>query len=134
MAKLDEKIGFIGGGNMAYAIGSGLAKRGIVKPTQILVCDPHIEKLERFREFGADITSDIIDVLDKSDIIFLCIKPVALEPCAHQLRAVYTHTGKDKIFVSVLAGVTLEKLMTVSFNNTIYLFLVYDIKIIFYSF
>lgn len=29
MAKLDERIGFIGGGNMAFAIGSGLIDRGI---------------------------------------------------------------------------------------------------------
>lgn len=28
MAKLDERIGFIGGGNMAFAIGSGLINRG----------------------------------------------------------------------------------------------------------
>lgn len=31
MAKLDEKIGFIGGGNMAFAIGAGLIKRGKVE-------------------------------------------------------------------------------------------------------
>lgn len=30
MAKLDERIGFIGGGNMAFAIGSGLINRGIL--------------------------------------------------------------------------------------------------------
>lgn len=30
MAKLDERIGFVGGGNMAFAIGSGLIERGII--------------------------------------------------------------------------------------------------------
>lgn len=28
MAKLDERIGFVGGGNMAFAIGAGLIERG----------------------------------------------------------------------------------------------------------
>lgn len=28
MAKLDERIGFIGGGNMAFAISTGLIHRG----------------------------------------------------------------------------------------------------------
>lgn len=28
MAKLDERIGFVGGGNMAFAIGAGLIDRG----------------------------------------------------------------------------------------------------------
>lgn len=30
MAKLDERIGFVGGGNMAFAIGSGLINRGAI--------------------------------------------------------------------------------------------------------
>lgn len=30
MAKLDERIGFLGGGNMAFAIGYGLINRGII--------------------------------------------------------------------------------------------------------
>lgn len=30
MAKLDERIGFLGGGNMAFAIGYGLINRGTV--------------------------------------------------------------------------------------------------------
>lgn len=29
MAKLDERIGFLGGGNMGFAIGYGLMNRGI---------------------------------------------------------------------------------------------------------
>jgi len=49
MAKLDERIGFIGGGNMAFAIGSGLVRCGIVKASQVLVSGPHIENLQRWR-------------------------------------------------------------------------------------
>lgn len=76
MAKLDERIGFIAGGNMAFAIGSGLVNRGkliveiqehfysyrslvgIIKPSQVLVSGPNIENLTRWQEMGADITED----------------------------------------------------------------------------
>lgn len=34
MAKLDERIGFLGGGNMAFAIGNGLMNRGTVPINQ----------------------------------------------------------------------------------------------------
>lgn len=34
MAKLDERIGFLGGGNMAFAIGYGLINRGIFHAKQ----------------------------------------------------------------------------------------------------
>lgn len=62
MAKLDEKIGFMGAGTMAYAIGSGMVNRGIVKPNQILASGPHLETMERWKEMGAEITTENEDV------------------------------------------------------------------------
>lgn len=62
MAKLDEKIGFMGGGMMAYAIASGMVNRGIVKPNQILASGPHPENLERWKEMGASYTTENEDV------------------------------------------------------------------------
>lgn len=62
MAKLDEKIGFMGGGMMAYAIASGMVNRGIVKPNQILASGPHPENLERWKEMGAAYTTENEDV------------------------------------------------------------------------
>lgn len=37
MAKLDERIGFVGGGNMAFAIGSGLIERGMINIASMLI-------------------------------------------------------------------------------------------------
>lgn len=112
MAKLDERIGFIGGGNMAYAIGHGLIKGGIVKPSQVLVSGPHIENLGRWRALGAATTDENCEVLDSSDIIFICVKPHMLTPCTTQLKYKHVPSAKDanKLFVSVLAGTTLETL------------------------
>ncbi|XP_055849055.1 uncharacterized protein LOC129914041 [Episyrphus balteatus] len=113
MAKLDEKIGFIGGGNMAFAIGAGLISRGIVKASQVLVSGPHIENLQRWRDHGVtELTEDNYVVLEKSDIIFISVKPHILEPCATQLRNNHISSArdKDKLFVSVLAGVNLKSL------------------------
>lgn len=112
MAKLDEKIGFIGGGNMAFAIGSGLINRGIVKTGQVFVSGPNIENLQRWRDIGVATTDDNNEVLNKSDIIFICVKPHILAPCAEQLRNNHVRTIKDmeKLFVSVLAGVSLKDL------------------------
>lgn len=112
MAKLDEKIGFIAGGNMAFAIGAGLIQKGIVKPTQVLVAGPHISNLKRWQDLGAKTTDDNCQVVEKSDIIFICVKPQILEPCATQLRSEYTPTpkDKDKLFISIIAGVDLDTL------------------------
>uniref|UniRef100_A0A1A9X186 Pyrroline-5-carboxylate reductase n=1 Tax=Glossina brevipalpis TaxID=37001 RepID=A0A1A9X186_9MUSC len=112
MAKLDEKIGFIGGGNMAFAIGSGLINRGIIKCGQVLVSGPNIENLQRWRDLGVLTTDDNNKVVDKMDIIFICVKPHILKPCATELKKNHcgTNKDKDKLFVSVLAGVNVKDL------------------------
>ncbi|XP_034662404.1 pyrroline-5-carboxylate reductase [Drosophila subobscura] len=112
MAKLDERIGFIGGGNMAFAIGSGLVSCGIVKPSQVLVSGPHIENLARWRELGAVTTDENCEVLEHTDIVFICVKPHILGPCADQLKYRHVPSAKDanKLIVSVLAGTTLKTL------------------------
>ncbi|BFF90997.1 pyrroline-5-carboxylate reductase [Drosophila madeirensis] len=112
MAKLDERIGFIGGGNMAFAIGSGLVSCGIVKPSQVLASGPHIENLARWRELGAITTDENCDVLEHTDIVFICVKPHILGPCAAQLKCRHVPSAKDanKLIVSVLAGTTLKTL------------------------
>lgn len=122
MAKLDERIGFIGGGNMAFAIGSGLINRGIVKSTQVTVAGPNIENLEKWRNLGASLTEDNGEAVNKSDIVFICVKPHMLLTCAAQVDATLSPTSKekDKVFVSVLAGVTLEQLESAfSFMNSL---------------
>lgn len=146
MAKLDERIGFLGGGNMAFAIGYGLINRGIVyfvsfrfhtqsqtpfflivfvffflffpyhsgiiKPTQVVVSGPNLANLEKWRVLGANITEDNGVVVTKCDIIFICVKPHLLNTCASQVESGIERDviNKDKLFVSVLAGVTLDQL------------------------
>lgn len=100
---------------------------------------PHIENLERWREIGAstteengEVNSNLIarkkyfyknvfstllcsKVVTKSDIIFLCVKPHMLITVASQVKSsvVASTREKDKVFVSVLAGVTLAQLAIV---------------------
>ncbi|ALC46064.1 P5cr [Drosophila busckii] len=112
MSKLDEKIGFIGGGNMAFAIGSGLIRCGIVKPLQVMVSGPHIENLARWRDIGVATTDDNNEVLELANIVFICVKPHILGDCVAQLKCKHVPSAKDakKLFVSVLAGTTLDDL------------------------
>lgn len=85
---------------------------GIIKPTQVVVSGPNLVNLEKWRVLGANITEDNGVVVTKCDIIFICVKPHLLHTCAQQVessieRNVY---DKDKLFVSVLAGITLDQL------------------------
>lgn len=112
---------------------------GIVKPSQVLVSGPHIENLAKWVNLGVDATEQNEDVIflncliapeiddfflffwlkvvHKSDIIFLCVKPHILTTVASELKLDVKRAllvDKDKLFVSVLAGVTLAQLASVS--------------------
>lgn len=73
---------------------------------------PNINNLDRWKDVGANITCDNGETVTRSDIIFICVKPHILETCAKQIEMTYSSNSrdKDKIFVSVLAGVDLETL------------------------
>lgn len=88
---------------------------GIIKPTQVVVSGPNLVNLEKWRVLGANVTEDNGVVVSKCDIIFICVKPHMLQLCASQIRKSCEQdvTSKDKLFVSVLAGVTLDQLESV---------------------
>ncbi|XP_055616902.1 uncharacterized protein LOC129762538 [Toxorhynchites rutilus septentrionalis] len=107
------KIGFIGGGNMAYAIAAGLLSKGVVKANQVMVSATTLDNLKRkWNPLDVDrLTTDNSEVIRESDVIFLCIKPHILASCSQSLMAAkkFPYNGK-KMLVSIIAGVTLERL------------------------
>lgn len=100
---MDLKIGFIGAGNMGGALIRGIANSGILSPDYIYVSDPDTEKVNALQyETGIQIAKDNKEVIEKSDIIFLCVKPnlikEVLTPCSKLI-------DKNKLLVSIAVGV-----------------------------
>ena len=56
---ISNKVGLIGGGNMARAIGGGLL-RGGMHATDIMIAEPRTEQCDRLRKklYGAMVTED----------------------------------------------------------------------------
>ncbi|XP_053685165.1 pyrroline-5-carboxylate reductase 1, mitochondrial isoform X2 [Sabethes cyaneus] len=107
-------VGFIGGGNMAYAIAAGLLSKGVVQPNQLIVSATSLENLrKRWNPLGVDrFTTDNVAILQQADIIFLCVKPHILPVCRRSIESSGTKLPdcQQKVMVSILAGVTLERL------------------------
>ena len=75
MKKLNEVIGFLGAGNMATALISGLINNGH-EPSKIISSSPekgHLEKLSR--DFGVMTSTDNQKVSEESNLIILAVKP-----------------------------------------------------------
>lgn len=109
--KLTQNVGFIGDGNMARAICKGIATKDLIKYSQVWVSGPYIKNLDKWKVLGANVTIDNCEVVLKSDVIFLAVKPDILPSVVENIRKnPIAREIKDKLFVSILAGITLNRL------------------------
>lgn len=105
---MSSKIGFIGAGNMCQALISGWLANQSFKPENIFVSNRSPGKVKRLAEqFGIQDVATNEEVVDKSDVIILAIKPqdltMAIEPIASAFQSSHT-------VVSLAAGFRLQSL------------------------
>ena len=98
----DKKLGFIGAGNMGEALLKGLLKTGAAKPAQILASARRPERVQELvQAYGVRGCSNA-EVAREADVIVLCVKPQILDQV---LRAISPDVSRDKLIISVAAGV-----------------------------
>ncbi len=96
-----EHIAFIGGGNMATAMISGLHNQGF-PIAQIDVLEPFDEARERLKShFGVAVHAQADAFLNQASIVIWAVKPQSFKEAALQVRF-YT---RDALHLSVAAGI-----------------------------
>jgi len=96
------RIGFIGSGKMAEAMIKALSG-----DAEIISSDKDKDRLNHIqREYGTAITTNNSDVVEKSKVIVLAVKPQHIDFVLEEIKDVVT----DQLIVSIAAGVTLEHL------------------------
>ncbi len=106
------KIGFIGGGNMAGAIAQGVVASGLCEARDVLVCDINEAMLEKYTN-GIKTSTDNRDALS-CDYIVLAVKPFIL---ASVLEKLAEEDTKDKVFVSIAAGISVSEIKSILGKN-----------------
>jgi pyrroline-5-carboxylate reductase len=105
---IPETLGFIGAGRMATALVRSFAAAGLVPPENVVASDVAEDARAAFQqETGAAATSDNRDVVAASDVIFLAVKPGAIDDVCRQIKAALK---AEHLVVSIAAGVTLRQL------------------------
>ncbi len=109
MSVLDnKKISFIGGGNMAQALISGLISCG-VKPELITVADPSTEIRQQIDAKGmntVDPTTDPKAAVIDADVIVLAVKPQVMKPVV----GAFADALENQLVISVAAGLSTDLL------------------------
>ena len=99
-----ESVGFIGAGNMAFALAKGMKNR--FSGIRIFFTDPVAERMELFKSEadGSGACACAEEVCRAAQIVFICVKPQAKESVLPLLAAA------EKPVVSIMAGVTIAVL------------------------
>lgn len=96
------KLAFIGAGNMATALISGLRARG-VGGAHIVAADPNSEALRRLSEQFGVLQADNAGAVRDASVVVLAIKPQLMRAAALQLAPHLKHSRP--LVISVAAGI-----------------------------
>lgn len=106
-----NKIGFIGGGNMAEALLKGILEAGLYHPEQIWISDICIERLDFLRRtYGVRASGDNRAVAGRVGMLILCVKP---QQMAAVLAEIATAVKDGTIVVSIAAGIRTSKIRAI---------------------
>lgn len=101
------KIGFIGCGNMAGAIINGLICSGTAKGNEINIFDINNDALSALNEkHGCNICSDEIEATEKSDVLFLAVKPNVIGSVIGKISK--SASENNCLVISIAAGKDIE--------------------------
>ena len=83
---ISNKVGLIGGGNMARAIAGGLL-RGGMHATDVMIAEPRAEQCDLLRKelYGTLVTEDNNRVAKSAEVLLFAVKPQILKPVCEGL-------------------------------------------------
>jgi pyrroline-5-carboxylate reductase len=98
-----ETIGFIGSGNMAEAIISGLLKAGVYKAGQVYAADVRQDRLQYLKEhYGIRVAANNAELASQVDVLMLSVKPQIMKTALGDIKG---RLKNDVLVMSIAAGV-----------------------------
>ncbi len=98
-------FGFIACGNMqSILIRALLNRENAPDVSRICIYEPNDANIQPFLDLGIRRVYDYDDLIERSDVVFIGVKPQILPKVLTSIDA--EAIGSDKVFVSIVAGVT----------------------------
>ena len=105
---LAQRIGLIGAGQMATALGLGFIRAGLLPADRLLAADPQPDARTSFaKETGGQATADNAEVVAQADVLILAVKPQQIAGVLAELRG---KVPARTLVVSIVAGFRLAAL------------------------
>ena len=101
------QLGFLGAGNMAFAIAQSALRAGLLAPADIIASDPSPSRRDLFASLAIRAVPDNAAVIESSRQILIAVKPQIMPAAAADLAR---HRRPDHIILSIMAGISIAKL------------------------
>jgi len=110
MKIVDKKVGFIGAGNMASSLISGMISAGF-KPENIMASSPGKSHLDSLSDnFGVKTSNNNELIFKESEILIFAVKPNILKTVLEEYRNI---SSEGKLLISVVAGFKILDIETI---------------------
>ncbi|MDE6149406.1 MAG: pyrroline-5-carboxylate reductase [Ruminococcus sp.] len=107
-------VGFIGAGNMGYAIMKGIIGSPMGKDISLFAFDKYTPSLERVEKIGVIPCENSVGIVAKSKYVFLAVKPQQLDEV---LEEISDTVNENTVIVSICAGISDEYIASKTVKN-----------------
>ncbi len=102
------KIAIIGAGAMGGALAQGLIRGTVFAPQDVIVANPHADKLRHLADMGATTTTDNRLAVADADFIALVVKPWLVQPVIEEIKSGLDYSRQS--ILNMAASVPSEQL------------------------
>lgn len=102
---MSTAVGFIGAGNIARAILTGVDKGGVFKREEIGIFDVVEAVREEFKEKGYQVYESVEELVKQSDMTVVAVTPQVIGKVAPQIKE---GISEEKVILSLAAGISTE--------------------------
>jgi len=102
-------IGVIGAGNMGEALISGLLGSGKIEASSLIVAEVREARAKYISgTYGVKVEAEAVKVAEKSDVLFLVVKPKDAPAVLRSVRDAFLNAGEKRVLVSSVAGMPIK--------------------------
>ncbi|ETV67489.1 pyrroline-5-carboxylate reductase [Aphanomyces astaci] len=101
-----NRLAFIGGGNMAEAIISGIMVQELLPPNKIMVSSPTEESRDKFNKMLIPTAEKNKNALVGADVVVVAVKPQVIPQIVPDLLK---YMDPNALVISIAAGVTIDE-------------------------
>lgn len=106
---MNNRIGFIGCGNMGSALAAAAVQSDLIVPAQICLANRTIGKAEELaKRLGGAQTADNTDIAKYCQFIFLGVKPQMMQEVLWEIAPILKQRTDRFVLVSMAAGLSME--------------------------